>query len=380
MKILPILRPNKWNHIRIHFGNGTVSFYLNRQFIKTIKIPLLIPEQIGFRGGLNTALIDNVVIRERYPPRVIKEGFGNNNFCWFLSILGIVALFNFLTSIFLKKFFKKTLKQALFVLIMGNFVLLISLSLFLLFDYFYLSRRYVHAIKTKALKDIYNKYWINSDAQSIIRQIKDIYGDRGAKRTTRILFIGTSQTWGAGAREKKETFVYRIEKKLNSNIALNGRFECINASIFGYDSSKLLDLYKDNWLVLEPQIVVIILSNNDSDPDEFYNNSIRFADLNISKGIKTLFVLEANSIEVTPGELRLHKFLKQVGQEKDIPILDLHSYLAQNYDKGFLWWDSVHLTSFGQELAADFLFEKISQEIYSSALRDNINITRRSMQ
>lgn len=363
---IPLIKPNRWNHIKILFGHDTIMLYLNGQFIKTVKLFLLQQQQIGFRGGSKEALIDNVVIHERNSLYVIRESFDNKNFYWFLSIFGFMVLFNFLVGNVLYRYFKNTSKQTL-LLITSNLVLSILLSLFLLFDYCCYSKRYVPIIKTRRLMDKEKKYWLNADERSIVRQIKDRYADRGSKNNIRIIFIGTSQTWGAGARDETETFVNRIEKKLNSSKAINGRFECINAGISSYNSSKLLDLYINELLVLEPQIVVIILSNNDSDSVQFSSNLRRFADLNISKGIKTIFVLEANSIELTPDELMLHKFMRQVGQEKGVPILDLHRYLAQNYDNGFLWWDSAHLTSFGQKLAADFLFEKIAQETYCNA-------------
>ena len=101
------------------------------------------------------------------------------------------------------------------------------------------------------------------------------------------------------------------------------------------------------------------------DPVRFLNALRAFAGFNIRKGIKTIFVLEANSIEFTPGDLRLHPIMRQVGLEKNIPVLDLHGYLALNFDRGFLWWDFVHLTSFGQNLAAGILTDWISQELFA---------------
>jgi lysophospholipase L1-like esterase len=290
-----------------------------------------------------------------------------------------MVLFNFLVSNVLYRYFKNTLQQSL-LLITGNLVLSILLSLVLLFDYCCISKRYFPIIKTRTLIDIEKKYWLNSDTQSIVGKIKDRYLNSGLTNNIRVLFIGTSQTWGAGARDEIETFVNRIEKELNSSIVFNGRFECINAGIMGSDSAKLFDLYMKEWLVLKPKIVVIILSNNDTDAVQFSNVLKHFADLNVSNGIKTMFVLEANSIESTSDGLKMHKFMKQVGQEKNVQVLDLHNYLAQNYEKGFLWWDPVHLTSFGQKLAADFLFNEIFHQIRSFALNDKTNINFESMQ
>ncbi len=249
-------------------------------------------------------------------------------------------------------------------------VLLIILSLVSLSDRFYFSKRYFPPRKSKISLDAEAAGSFNASAESISKRIKDICVHDRTKSTVRVLFIGTSQTWGAGARDETETFVNRFEEKLNSTAGLKRHFECVNAGICGSHILKLLNLYKNALLVLEPQVVVIILSNNDNDPTEFSNALRSFADLNISKGVKTVFVLEANSIERAEGELGLHKFMRQVGKEKGIPVLDLHGYLAQNYDKGFLWWDSVHLTSFGQKLTADFLFENISREMHFPVLNE----------
>jgi hypothetical protein len=36
----------------------------------------------------------------------------------------------------------------------------------------------------------------------------------------------------------------------------------------------------------------------------------------------------------------------------------VHGALAEARDTGFLWWDRVHLTSYGQERLAELLFAK----------------------
>jgi hypothetical protein len=48
-----------------------------------------------------------------------------------------------------------------------------------------------------------------------------------------------------------------------------------------------------------------------------------------------------------------------VAQAASAPIVDMQAYLAQNEDRGFLWWDSVHLTSFGQRLFAERLLPEL---------------------
>jgi hypothetical protein len=36
-------------------------------------------------------------------------------------------------------------------------------------------------------------------------------------------------------------------------------------------------------------------------------------------------------------------------------------HLAERADDGFLWWDWVHLTSYGQELFAEFLVDELER-------------------
>ncbi len=360
----PNVKKNTWNHAKIIFNHGAVLVYLNGQFIATIEIALLQQQHIAFRGGLKTALVDDVVIYELNSNYVIKEKFSHDNFFVFFDILGVIFLLNVIAGDILYIFLKNIPKHSFFLLITGNFVVSILLSAILLLDFFYVSGRYYPLARNQAIRELEREYYFRKEPGYILSKIKERYSDENPKNNIRVLFIGSSQTWGEGARNETETWVNRIEEKLNSSAILKGHFECINAGIPGAASSGLLDIYIKNWIFLEPKMVVINLSSNDNDPDQFAEVLRRFVNLNISKGIKTIFVLEANSIEERLWGLPiLHRVMRQVGQETGVTVLDLHGYLVQNYDKGFLWWDSVHLTSFGQKLAADFLADKISREL-----------------
>jgi phospholipase/lecithinase/hemolysin len=44
-----------------------------------------------------------------------------------------------------------------------------------------------------------------------------------------------------------------------------------------------------------------------------------------------------------------------VGVEHRIPVVDLHAELKRATERGFLWWDFVHPTSFGHRLIAEAL-------------------------
>ena len=45
--------------------------------------------------------------------------------------------------------------------------------------------------------------------------------------------------------------------------------------------------------------------------------------------------------------------------DHEVPVIDLHGYLVERKDAGFIWWDFVHLTTFGQRLVADKLADDL---------------------
>jgi cob(I)alamin adenosyltransferase len=68
------------------------------------------------------------------------------------------------------------------------------------------------------------------------------------------------------------------------------------------------------------------------------------------------FVLEPNSLELPSRDLPAkHAILREVAAALDVPVVDLPAAIgrAEREDAGFLWWDPVHPTSFGQALAAE---------------------------
>jgi len=185
--------------------------------------------------------------------------------------------------------------------------------------------------------------------------------------TTRILFVGSSQTWGAGARHQEDAFVARICSLLDKD---GGRHECINSGICGEWAPSLVGLYEKEWSRFRPQLVVVNLGNNDGDPQAFGEALEELARFNRQRGIAMLFVMEANSTESDTTSLeRKHGIMREVAARHQIRVADLHHYLAEHRDDGFLWWDFVHLTSFGHSLAAGYLIAEIRPSLTSTWVR-----------
>jgi lysophospholipase L1-like esterase len=193
--------------------------------------------------------------------------------------------------------------------------------------------------------------WRRAEVERVRQDIRQTYGPRPSG-ITRILMVGSSQTWGAGAAREQDTFVRRTEDLLNSEGKL---FECINAGISGSYSRELLEIFREEWLALEPSIVVIDLSTNDEDGVAFAAALDEFATIDEQHDIDTILVLEPNSAEAAPRSLRFHPTMREVGSRHYIAVLDLQEYLAEHRDSGILWWDVVHPTSYGHQLIANRL-------------------------
>ena len=104
-------------------------------------------------------------------------------------------------------------------------------------------------------------------------------------------------------------------------------------------------------------MVVINLAYNDNDIDMYASNLQHMIKISVRAGIQPVFVLEANSI----GPVDNHEVMRRIGIAHNVPIVDMHAYLTKKYDEGFLWWDSIHLSDFGQELVAEKLYNELVQ-------------------
>ena len=354
------IKKDTWNHLKVKFGNDKYTLFLNEKLVGSFSEVLLQKQYFGFKGSYNHAFVDNILVKQIKSNEIIEESFSNttNRNKYLLLIFAVLFILNVGISLLLM-FKEEEFKKIAFTSIMFN-VLVLMMSISLLFIYYYkneLKLRYpeLHgAYKNLMTKE---RVYTNTDLNYVNNQILNSYKPLISPDIQRILFVGTSQTRGAGARTQEETLVRVTEEILNREEA--GRFECINAGVHGMKSKGLLGFYEEKWTTLNPDVTVINLSNNDNDAEVFRASLEKFIDINKAKGIRTVFVLEANSRE-TGFELHVyHKIMREVGEKNGIFIIDLHNYLLERYDEGILWWDGVHMTSYGQRLAAEFISAKL---------------------
>lgn len=413
---------NSWHTAELIFQSNTLSFLIDGQEIQRFQETSLDQQIIGFRSSKNAVIVDDVKVNDIHENLIIWERFRNNKGYWrllflnFSLIVGIIGIVLAASNVM-----KKDRTKTFFGILLFQLCAIIILISCYTFDYYYWSGKYHHrAAPTwgrvqagkqlnhiEALKvilftrfpfpDSYYTRNFSKNPQSLIRfleinprteykriDLKIIRNDRGNERIevidsnrdtiqtylkhkpfspgVKILFLGTSQMWGAGATFSSARIAVQVHECLSNHFARKDNLYIINASQRGSRSKSLLQRYKNHLFLFEPDLIVVNLSNNDSQIDEFHKNLDSLIKFNKNNTGKSFFILEANTIEKNNLRLKkMHDTMISVAKENNIPWIDLHSYLSNPavYDTGFLWWDIVHMTSYGQKLAAEFISQGI---------------------
>jgi lysophospholipase L1-like esterase len=354
----PTLRPRHWHRARLRFDAAAFSIFLDDEHIEGFGEPSMHEQRVGFRGGFHDALVDNVSIRQEERV-VVSESFTNSkNAPRVTSLFLLLVVFVNASVFFLARFALGSRgEHAGLYLLMLNMVLIVISGL--IFGYQYMTGGYYPRLDEDLRKQ--EEYWRDATASEVVKSIRRGHGGVPTENIHRILFLGTSQTWGAGASEQAATFVEVVEKRLNEHATGQTRFECVNAAISGVSSPQLLELYRREWIRLKPRTAVMILGNNDVRMDRLESSLKDMIELSTEAGIRPVLVLEANSVESHNRFLsRKHEAMRRVGRSYGVAVIDMHAYLASRYDDGLLWWDYVHLTDFGQQLVAEKLYQELA--------------------
>lgn len=350
------LKRNSWNKFTLVNGNNPYLL-INGKKIEDIFFVIADNKHIGFRSynsyGSQTA-VDNLRILLKND-QLIKENFSNtkNMLLFFVVSSLILLIFDFLI-------FNMRFNSMLFYLYIK--ILMVILLLFYMFiDLFYIAMRYDHFFisKHKVLDSVKSVEYICNELNSYNLD-QDQY---------RIILLGTSQTWGEGAAREDQTISNQLEKLLQHRFP-NLRIKCINCSIPGSSSGQLAELYvRENWAKFQPKIMIINLGNNDKDPDILYESVEKLILDNEKNNIVTILSKEANYFQLkgSPSEQVIslnRQVLDTLARKYDLVLIDLNQYINNNNNKnGLLWWDAVHLSAYGQELAARLYYNIVFNSI-----------------
>ena len=413
-----------WHASRVTFEGNSLVVECDGLVRGKFPVEPLRQQVIGFRSGNNVAIVDDVEVLDSDGKLVQRENFRNHwtgwlfYFCAFASLLSLNALIFHLC---------RNRQRALFSLITLELFLIFVLFIYGCFDYYFWSAGYRYKGRTwgraralnsdstlstgtlpEKLRVLFFTHfpfydpeytrWMSYSPVELIRflqipsvakyeHIMVIRNDSGALRMddvmdtgpdiqsylaenpfrhgTRILFLGTSQMWGSGASSPNERIASRVSSLLNTG-ASGRNIYVINASQRGSNSFELLNRCKDHLYLFRPDLVILDLSNND-DARSFDKGLRSLLEWTRSIHSKTLFILEANSPEID-GIRDRHAIMRNISTQYHVPLLDLNGYLTSDgvYDSGFLWWDLVHLTSYGQEVAAEFIAKGITDHFPSN--------------
>jgi lysophospholipase L1-like esterase len=363
---------------------------------------------IGLRGGFLPADVDSIRITGKDGRTILDDSFSNRRH--YRAVLTAVAVISLLligltTIPLLRRHSPNEFKLGVFRCLMGLGVAIMVLSLLFGFDYFFWSSRYLYkdylpggahayaaTVQIEALRQklfLYPKRvnafpldnklreaitrWdggkpiIFSDIARYTREhpiVPEFLGDGQARalppkadRTVRVAFLGTSQTYGAGAERISETFVARCHGLLAQALG-DISVETYNFSISGSNSTELLRKYAESWRFARPDLLLINLSTNDAKIDTLTANLRTLAQQARAAGGRVVFLLEPNAAEVNHRGLHeKHTAIQKLGQELRVPVWNLDGYLSSDpvYDSGMMWWDKVHLTSYGHGVVAEWL-------------------------
>lgn len=341
---------DSWSQLRIMNTEDRLEFVLNDETIATLPPLSSQKRRVGFRGGKQQSLIDDIVITSQNADPFHESFQYNGDPLRDVARAGVwVILLNIIAIAItwpLRK--RKRILQG-FALVLINVLALSLITLYGLIDYYYLSSRYSGSVE---YYDYSNP--IEGEDQVLNRLRAHMEAESTDSTRRRVLFVGSSQTWGAGATRRDENWVSQLESRLNADPALSGPFDLINTGISAATSDSLLVHFEREWLEYDPELVVINLSQNDWEPERFSENLERFTMLTRESGAAMVFVLEPNSIETPhPKLLRNHMAMRRSAAKLDVPVVDMHGYFESEPDQGFLWWDMVHLTSGGQAIFAE---------------------------
>jgi len=350
--------PDAWHLVELRFTpSGTTIGVNGREAGRFSAVSGL--QRVGFRGGQRNAWVDDVVLRLS-DGAAIRKTFTNSRralavfVVTFAGLLVLAAIASLVAVGRAVPFRTSGLATA-----MGTFVLIGALALAYLYQ-FVRPRTYPMARGTTAAAEA---YWSNAQQGDVLAALTQSYGAPPGPETYRILFLGTSQTWGAGAAGDGGVWVRQLETLL-SLLSNDRRVECLNAGVSGLTAAGTL-AFQRQLMQFGPHAAVITLSNNDTDTASFRLSLDSMVGSLTHAGVRPVLILEPNSRErrVTDsyhGDLAIkHDVMRAVGARHDVPVIDMHQHLLERNGTGFLWWDFVHLTDYGQSVVA----QKLSEEL-----------------
>lgn len=332
------LKNNHWNTCRVSFTNDSGYLMINNKAYGCWPQNINCNRKIGFRGSGYNVYVDDIYYTDRAGNNILIDNFTppshiNSQALWLLAVLlALLILFN---------------GQRLYISAVSLFIM----SAFCLIYFWVLSAWYPRSFIDIDFKGHTSSIELEGQVRARLRKEYPLNEFSGKKNL--ILFIGSSQTWGAGISTQGKTMPQLIEDTLRTFFN-DTSITVINCGISGHTSEKLLAVYKTEWIKYRPSLVIINSGTNDADTAVLRNSIHQFLDLDDSLKIKTVLIAEPNDLYHTE-KLKLNHLIlvQEAAKYKRCSMVQVQAWMDSCNTKGFIWWDYVHLTDYGYELMAD---------------------------
>lgn len=133
--------------------------------------------------------------------------------------------------------------------------------------------------------------------------------------------------------------------------------QVINTGISSLNSELLLKYYKDNPTAHLTDLCIINLGCNDFENSGYRSNLKEFLQINAQNQVETIFITEP--IAEANSKYRNNQYItKSIADSSGKMLLDMQTFMDGEMENGYLYWDFIHLTNYGQELFAEELFRQ----------------------
>ena len=343
-----------WQHAVARFEGERMTLEVGGGRVGSFPARRATARRFGFRSGMRSVLLDDVRVTGEGGEVLLRESFFEPR-ALLLPLLGLFGGLAGAAWLALRAFRRLSWAAQR----SGGLILALTLGTTLAtaaaaFGYQRFFSRAYPSFDRDALKE-----GVEEEARQLGRELLAQHAGEREPGLLRLVFLGTSQTWGAGAARAEECFVAVVERRLNEAAPPGRRYQCIDAGIQGAKSPDLAGTWRESLIELAPDLLVVDLGNNDTVAADLARSLDTIALTSAERGIPVLLALEPNSTEKQPGELPMHPVLRAAAQRHRLPLVDLHAALAAQGDTGLLWWDFVHPTSYGHRLIAEALLPAI---------------------
>ncbi|HEY4001074.1 MAG TPA: SGNH/GDSL hydrolase family protein [Candidatus Xenobia bacterium] len=340
---LPLDPATGWHHVELERQPIGWHLTVDGHEIELGKTPTE-PGSCGFRGCLGLSAVDNVVLTGA-DGNTYRDTF--DNYAALPRLLCDTLLVAMGVTLAIGYWVKGP-----GLVVMHLWLLILAVMLFGV-QWFYLGPMHPKSIDYSKFPEYRTYIEAAPAADTIVPDLMHRYGGKPSPGP-RVIFVGSSQTWGSGANTDDDTWVRVVERRFL-------HVQCINVGISGVLSKHILTWYPDQFMALHPQVAVIDLGFNDPKADELVQNVGQMFDINDKNHVKSLLILEPNCPQYHDANMPIKRAaLQKLAERRHVPYIDMESWLTQHDNDGFVWWDMVHLTSFGQQLFADRVFASLA--------------------